>query len=50
MSDEVLSQAPQRLEHAAKVWSDMSDEQRKVAERCLELGCGTLCNSCLLTQ
>jgi hypothetical protein len=42
LSDEALRQAPKRLEHAAKTWLAMSEEQRKVVEEGTgthELGC-----------
>jgi hypothetical protein len=42
LSDEPLRQAPKRLEHAAKTWLAMSEEQRKVVEEGTgthELGC-----------
>ena len=42
LSDEALRQAPKRLEHAAKTWLAMSEEQRKVVEKGTgthELGC-----------
>ena len=39
MSAAALEQAPDELAHAATLWSEMSEEQRKVAHTCHELGC-----------